>query len=358
MNVLSESAPKHVSCELALSGDPRHTRQVVTGFFELAAAGIIDLTVRPSDEWPESVCAVKATVNGCRLIYETMDGWNIPADLHASLKDIDYYFKRSLDLTRRQDVPATVRLLPLGLNYLAVSRHNTWHRGTRPLNARRLANHLVRRASGALVWAGLRDVRDMRIADLECSPAVSTRPTALFMTRAWDPKGCDSQVAAGRQELNDGRAACIKAARHEFGERFYGGFAADDFSRREYGDCLLPGSRDGEQYALVQRVRQADVCVATHGLHGCIGWKMAEYVAASRAIVSEPLLHVLPGGFAAGINYLEFCSVNNFVEAIGTLFTDADLRLQMMQANNAYYRQWVRPDAQVLQTLRIVQQNR
>ncbi len=133
------------------------------------------------------------------------------------------------------------------------------------------------------------------------------------------------------------RAACIFAARREFGSRFYGGFAVDEFARREYGDCLVPEGAGRTTVEVVRRARTADVCVTTAGLEGTIGWKIAEYVAASRAIVSERLVSVLPGGFSAGVDYLEFSSVDEFVPAVERLLSDDALRLAMMRANWSYY---------------------
>ena len=96
--------------------------------------------------------------------------------------------------------------------------------------------------------------------------------------------------------------------------------------------------------------------MATTGLHGSIGWKMAEYVAASRAIVSEPLRYPVPGGFAPGRNFLEFDSLESFVAAIERLLTDATLREDIRRANWEYYLRWVRPDAQVMRTLEIIRE--
>jgi hypothetical protein len=172
------------------------------------------------------------------------------------------------------------------------------------------------------------------------------------MTKAWpwDASSSDYTVE-DRRKVNGLRADCIRAARREFGSRFYGGFAATDFARREYGDCLVPEGEGRQTVEVLQRARDAAVCVTTTGLHGAIGWKMAEYVAASRAIVTSRLTATMPGGFSAGVNYLDFETVDEFIPAVDRLLSDADLRLSMMRANWAYYHACVRPDALVLNTL-------
>ena len=56
-------------------------------------------------------------------------------------------------------------------------------------------------------------------------------------------------------------------------------------------------------------VKSSDICIATTGLHKSIGWKFGEYIAASRAIITEPLYYEIPGELKRGSNYLEFRNV-------------------------------------------------
>lgn len=342
-------------CHLVLSGDSPHIRQVVTGFYELAAAGVIDLCVSGeaprATEWLDPL-TLRAVIAGHRVIYDANDGWYVAPELQPYLEGAQYYFKRAIDPQRLEKIPAAVQVVPLGLNYLVTSRRNLWHRGLRPFNARRLARSTARQASVLGGRLGMRDVRERPIPHFEVPPCVAAAPRVLFMCRAWESGPNDSAVLrASIKELNDMRAACIRTARAEFGERFYGGFAIDEFARREYGDCLLPDERASERKAYLARVRVSAVCVATTGLHGSIGWKMAEYVAASRAIVSEPLRYLVPGGFAAGRNFLEFTSLGDFISVVQRLLDDASLREEIMRANWEYYWRWVRPDAQIMRTL-------
>jgi len=342
-------------CHLVLSGDSPHIRQVVTGFYELAAAGVIELRVRGEShratEWLDPL-TLRAVIAGHRVIYDANDGWYIAPELQPYIEGCEYYFKRAIDPQRLEGIPASVQVVPLGLNYLVTSRRNLWHRGVRPFNAQRLVRGIARQASVLGGRLGTRDLREMLIPHFEAPPSADAASRVLFMCRAWESGPNDSAaLRASIKELNDMRAACIRTARAEFGERFYGGFAIDEFARREYGDCLLPDQKASERKAYLARVRESAVCVATTGLHGSIGWKMAEYAAASRAIVSEPLCYQVPGGFAAGSNFLEFTSLEEFISAVERLLGDSSLREEMMRANWEYYWHWVRPDAQVRRTL-------
>jgi len=343
-----------IRCRLEIAGDPRHLSQVITGFFELEATGHVALTaVEATTELSEESAALRADVEGRRVIYECTDGWNIPADVLLGIDTVDLYFKRSYDPRHRQELPGALDLRPLGLNYHVISGRNRWHAGTRPLHLRRLTSALIRRASPLGSFAGVRDVRIPHVRDVEHPPTTREPANVLFMTRTWGDfdRSLPSELVREARAVDEARADLIRVARREFGPRFFGGFAPGDYAVRHYPDCLLPSQAVVRRHAYLARVHGSDVCVATTGLWDSIGWKMTEYVAASRAIVTEPLRHSVPGGFAAGTNYLEFVTVDEFVDAVAALLDDRERREAMMRANAAYYRRWVRPPDQVMRTL-------
>ena len=77
-----------------------------------------------------------------------------------------------------------------------------------------------------------------------------------------------------------------------------------------------------------------------------------EYVAAGRAIVTEPLRYTLPGGFEEGKNYKTYTSPAECETQLRQLLTDPAAILAMAQHNAAYYQAWLRPEQQVRQALR------
>ena len=99
-------------------------------------------------------------------------------------------------------------------------------------------------------------------------------------------------------------------------------------------------------------VRRHPICIATSGLHRSTGWKFAEYLAMSRAIVSEKLHMRLPGPIAADTHYLEFDNFESCVTAVARLFEDAGKRNALMHAAATYSLHHVRPDALVAESLR------
>jgi hypothetical protein len=113
----------------------------------------------------------------------------------------------------------------------------------------------------------------------------------------------------------------------------------------------LPDERSAEKRNYLRLMHNAQVGVATRGLEGSIGFKVAEYVAASKAIVTERINQNVPGDFEAGKNYLEFSTPEECVERVTRLFEDRDRLQAMMRENFSYYTHYLRPDAMILNTL-------
>ena len=130
----------------------------------------------------------------------------------------------------------------------------------------------------------------------------------------------------------------------------------DNFSIQHAKDLLLPFPLTKKENFL-KIMRECNICIATTGLHNSIGWKFGEYIAASRAIVSEPLRYQLPGDFNKGENFLEFTNDSELVNCIRILQEDKEKVFDMMKSNFMYYNNYVQPDKMILNTLLKVYQN-
>lgn len=150
--------------------------------------------------------------------------------------------------------------------------------------------------------------------------------------------------------MNRLRVGCIRRLRESFGKRFIGGLEPTDYARQNFPDCVLEGHLTRKANYL-RVVRGADVCISTVGLLQSNPWKLGEYVALAKAIVSQPLAHEVPGDFLSGRNYLEFHTENECVAAVQALLDDPRKRYTMMANNYAYYQAFLRPDMLVWNTL-------
>jgi len=354
--------PRPIRCEIVYHVVRPHVSQLFTGLELLAAAGLVRLSqrrMRPAEfdaivPWREHVTVL---VDGRRVFYDLHDGGDINA---AAAATCDAYFKRSYDAARITPGVAS-RVHPYGLNYEVYPGRLSWRELARIARVRDDA--AVRRralvlALGQVAPPGLGPFVPT-VRTMSAPPSPDAPPRVLFAVRAWDPAGNPGLTPVQVEywhELNRMRARCVRALRAEFGPAFLGGFMHTPYAARHFPDALLADDTMAAKRRYVALLHDHAIGVATTGLHGSTGWKLAEYVAMSRAIVSEPLEYALPGGFAAGTHYLQFATADECVARVRSLVDDAGLRARMMHANHAYYDAHVRPDALVLRTLHIATQ--
>jgi hypothetical protein len=161
-------------------------------------------------------------------------------------------------------------------------------------------------------------------------------------------------------KINKDRINFIRACKNEFGNKFIGGIVKDKFSEKAAPDLIIPFTQT-KKNVFLENIKRSNICVATSGLNNSTGWKLGEYVAASRAIVSEPLHYELPGSFSAGTNYLSFSNQDELIKTIYKLMDNKELLRRMMKSNYDYYQNFVRSDMLILNSLltidRIIKKN-
>ena len=348
-NLRAETAGRRVSalpCRLEVHTDFPHVQQVLTGFILLAKAGIIDLDLRAdrtmADDHPAR-SLLFARVGDVDVAYDVADGYYLDRDVvEGHLEIVGWYFKRSFDEQEHKDYRHAERILPLGMNYHVTTDH--------PVFAR-LARANVRSYVRSTAKRYLRRERRPHVTTLEDVPRRSDDPKVVFLTRTWDPDEMPGHAdREARRQLNEMRADCIRALRDEFGERFTGGLWATPDAKAKYADVVVSMSltRKDRYLALM---READIGIATRGLYDSTGWKMGEYVAASKAIVAEHPRFTVPGDFDDEVNYLGFSTCAQCVERVSELLVDAERLYQMKVANYRYYHGFLRPDRLVFNTL-------
>jgi hypothetical protein len=351
-------------CTVFVSSDAPHVGQIYAGFDALSRAGelsvrrVIARPFRSARNAPAYLSdSYKARVDvqfddGPRLVYDMHDSWEVDS---LALARADYLFKRSFAPTLLLAGGAPLeKIHSLGLNYHVIADRSDWFQAVSALIWRRPWREALASAATAL-RAVDRYAYAPRVSSYESQPDPTLAARVLFVARAWDPaelKHAGPEKMRDRAAINERRADCIRALRDRYGPRFVGGFMPSSFARANYPDLTdLPGI-DGHKGRYLAVARSVPICVATDGLHGSTGWKFAEYMALSRAIVSEPLRYAVPGELTNGVHYLEFDSVDRCLEQVARLMEDDELRARMMAANQAYYQAWVRPDALVRASLR------
>jgi hypothetical protein len=341
-----------INCKLTCHSNSPHLSQIFTGFALLHRAGVITLSqecgrrnrldvAKPQHLRDARDAHLLVTVNDkLRLYYDTHDSYEIDEE---AAKEVDCYFKRSY---ARPKIPASLvnKVFPLGFNYELYPGD--------PDDFESQRRHAFKQDRDGAQPPPFRPTPETMYS----APEESLPPQVLFMTRAWDPfdnsERPDEKIKE-RVRLNETRARIIELLRQEFGDDFLGGFSHTDYAVRNYGPMLLPDAEISAKENYVRVLGSYPICVATAGLHGSIGWKMGEYVAFSRAIVSETMTCQVPGDFKEGRNYLRFDTAERCVDAARELFSDAGMRRRIMKANHEYYLSRLKPEAMIKMTLEI-----
>jgi hypothetical protein len=269
-------------------------------------------------------------------------------------ENVDFYFKRSFADDIVSHYPEKDKIFPFGFNYpvfrdsfdrFSIERSKLYEGKTR------LKSFV--RGIGLTTFAGK---HPQDVANFEDLPKFDAEPNVIFMTRAWNPDKIENKTKREETEqINLERARCVGLLRKEFGTKFFGGLAIDDYSQKNFKEFLLPNESISNQKAYLKTLKKSPIAVTTKGLCNSNGWKLAEYIALSKAVVSEKL-HYQPGGdFAENRNYLRFNSPDECVEKAVNLFEDKNLRSELMQNNFDYYQNFLRPDKIILNTLRVAE---
>jgi hypothetical protein len=351
-----------LKCRMRLGSVSLHLYQIIAGFELLARRGVIELEIEriPKGATGEPIPPnmLEVTLNGeIRLIYDLNDGYDNlveePERLYGPLlRRYDICFKRSFSPARNAQLSGGGKIRPLGLNYMVTIPRSAAH-WPMPLDSRiEKVKKLIRMLPLTVHYYGWYTVEKF-----EVEPRPEEPPFVLFMARMWNVQGDGPGMRlpeAKREErhyINEQRARTIRLCREAFGGMFHGGVAPTPFALEHYPDIVIADKREVSRRAYLKRMKKSPICIATMGLHQSIGWKFAEYVAASRAIVTETLHYEVPGVFGENRNYLSFRTPEECVEAVSRLIRDERLRTQLMQNNWNYYRRHVRPDRLVLNSL-------
>lgn len=330
--------------QLNLHSNSLHTAGIITGFYMLAQRGELSLgvnDVRDSEVMADAV--TDAVVDGEKIVFDLNDGYSYDnrEQIEEYFAGADVIFKRSFSEEGNCGFCKEIqeKIKPLGFNYFVTCRQN-------PLT-------LGKKGVGGLIKT--LKLTNSYVSDFEASTLkMRKNPKVLFLTRLWDPEGADIRgndiLAEERHYINKTRTETIRILKSEFGSSFFGGAYTDEFSKKYCPELLVDKSISLKR-AYLMRMKKSDICVNTMGLHGSIGWKTGEYIAAARAIVSEEFKYRVTGDFAEGKNYLSFKTPEMCAAAVARLMDCPDERVAMSAQNAKYYREYLRPDMQVKRAL-------
>lgn len=333
-----------------------HLSQIYVGFELLKKYGFIEYSLNNSRFDNKVIKPVlRVTLNQkYTVIFDTLDGLNwIEGTIDDNLNyfrnnlNADFYFKRSFCKLIKDYAPHNCKVYPLGLNYNIDDNIHIKNINETIKNS--IKNAIKSNSLFSTVFKVSKN--NLNVDSYEYFPGFQDDTKILFLTRLWNPDEVNSyHLKDEREQINKNRINCILACRKEFKENFIGGIQKDNFSIRYDKELLAPFSLTNK-VSFLNAIKNSNICIATTGLHNSIGWKFGEYVAASRAIVTEELNYELPGYFEENKNYLTFRNEKELIYQIKYLMTNKYKLFEIMNNNFLYYNNYLRPDRMVMNAL-------
>ena len=314
-----------ITCFIGETAELYYLGRILAGLYELPRMAV---KLRRVGWITGSQCALDA--DGLKIAIELSDHgdlWDIPL-----LEWCDVYAKRNMN--PRHTTALQHKIIPFGLNYACHSRRG-----------------LV--AAMAAIAGTLPKVSKAKLKEIyyilatphwkffEHRPEQPVDNAILFQTRVWE-----AHDAPGDEAINEQRISLLRALKREFGSRVVGGIVPTPFARKAYPDLLATQPCRQPQY--IRCSKKPLIGIYSRGLFGSIAFKMAEYLAASKCIVSEPYDNQLP----APLDHISvYRSESECLEACDRLLSDASLAQFQRQQSWKYYVAHVAPRADMASLL-------
>jgi hypothetical protein len=262
------------------------------------------------------------------------------------LECCNLYFQRSYCGAEIARLPVALRnkVVPFGMNYACRTSVKYWRAIAGPTFGK-----LRRAASGgpaAMKDALLQVLMIPRYGLFELEPSVPLRPEIVFQTRVWMQADCSTEPI---EPLNESRVALVRALRKSFPKHFRGGVIPTKLARKRYPDALTTEPTRPGGYLTASR--ESLIGISTRGLHHSTPFKLPEYLAGSKCVVSEPLRNELPAALDDGRELVWFRGVDECLGKCEELLQRPEWARELRHNAWKYYREQVAPAAHVRKCL-------
>lgn len=320
----------------------KHTSIILTGLFMLNDQGIINLTIedkRGQYRYDLNDMGIEILVGDKISYIDVSDGYNDRDYVINHLNNCDYYFKRSFSTELNKEYGELAsKMIPLGLNFTVYNKQSAKYQILPYSKKEYIIKKLVSSCTN------LRMMNEYYLEDFEKKPeGLKDNHKVIFMARLWKSRD-DSGLSC--DDINQMRIELMRKLKERYGDNYIGGMEDNEISRKLCPELIAPKYMTN-RINYINTMKRADVGIATTGLHNSIGGKFAEYVAASRAIVSERLNYEVPH-LSKEHNYLEFSDVSTCLDQVERLMQAPELVYEMKKNNWQYYKEYLSPERQVL----------
>lgn len=163
------------------------------------------------------------------------------------------------------------------------------------------------------------------------------------------------------ENTNRFREYYMRIARNYFGTGFEGGFfyiptstPENEFPQyKKYketlGDFITTRRITYEKY--VEKTKRSAFVFNTPAVGGCLGWKMAEYLAFGKAMISTPIVREMPFEFVAWRDYIPVTDERDIENAILILKKDTRLRTHLETNARNYFERYLEPSKVIIRLI-------
>ena len=168
------------------------------------------------------------------------------------------------------------------------------------------------------------------------APGPSQENYIFCMSSLWD------EIEAPR--TNGFRAAFMRCCKSLEGVTFEGGFSPSASSDRTARYKEHIAARHYPYTEWVEKTKRSTLVFNNPAVWQCHGWKLAEYLALGKAIISTPPVNDLPSALVHGqhVHYVDG-SEDSFRDAILTILKDHDYRKHLEKNAHDYYETYLSP---------------
>jgi len=146
-------------------------------------------------------------------------------------------------------------------------------------------------------------------------------------------------------KINEWRSMFMEVCTSIPGIEFEGGF-----SKKRYK--IIPGYEEftiDKRYShreYIQKIKNSMVVFNTPAVQDCLGWKLGEYLALGKAIITTPITRELPAPLVDGehVHYLKNPSKKTIHEAIERISADKSYRTKLESGSHRYYKEHLEPN--------------
>lgn len=352
------------------------TASLITGFLELESEGLIKINEISGEDNFKKIgflhnAIILVNIDGRKIAFDTADGYQSiqKKDMFDECLDkVDAYFKISYDPHYQKGMRNENKVMPLGITLtgLLCKKH--------PL----LIPSLKSDSLITFLWKiknYRNNLQEHSIENLISNNSYDSYKL-LFWTRLWESNTTDeqynryypylssqeahfynSQNHEMIEQANRFRIDVIKFMKQQFGDKFVYGIYNNTVAQNLCPELLHICPELDTKPSYNNSLKKNYICINTDGLHYCYGAKVAEFLSAGRAIISQPFHYKLPNDLKPNDNFISCNTPDAMVNAADSLINDIEKIKYMEKSNHEYFLDNCLPSHIVYQALKSQFQN-